>query len=298
MGNIGHKALILGGILAAASALAQSSRSPQASRSRGLLELQTHLLPPLPGVQLPASDLYPVLASKNILEREELAVALFERGHFPHRLRDLKPVTIQERGHEVTFWVMPDYLSLGSDKDNILMPLNFNNTLRLANSWGFVLPTRKMVDAIYDQATRTIWPKTFPPGPEMSSMERIKAHSDWIKGQRYLSPRQNVLTAGHKKDIVMSKRLYGREDRIAIYGWQNIRSGEPIQPLSIWHGDRYVDYSHGIRLVASWVVVDGSLMPLKQMLLDRRLAHLLSDEGTLDADRVLRNFPQSYARNL
>ncbi len=286
-------ALLLGSIIFAATLWGQST----SYKTPGLLSLQRNLLPEKPTMKLSATELFPTLLDKTVTEREELALAMLERGHFPDFLRDLKPVTIRERGHEVVYWVMPDYLAIGTNKDFMLMPLNFINTVRLANSWGFALPTRKMVDQIFDQAGRTIWPKTYPAGPEMNSMETIKNHSDWIKGQRYLYPKQNLLTAGHKKDIVMSRRLYGHTDRIAIYGWQNIRSGEPIQPLSIWHGDRYVDYSHGIRLVASWVIVDGKLMPLKQLLQDQRLASLLSDEGPIDVDRIMRSVPYSLAHN-
>jgi len=252
-------------------------------------ELQVLGLPQVPENKLGASELFEALAEKNDVEREEWIVSLLEAGHFPDFLRKLKPVHVHSRDHQITFWVMPDYLSLGSDDDYILVPLSWVNVRKLAQAWGFYLPTPRMVDAIYQQAERVIWPKTFPPGPEMNSIATIRAHNDWIAAQRYLYTDQSALTAGHKKDIVVSRRLYKMQDRIAIYGWQNIRDGEPIQPLSLWHGERYADYSHGIRMVAPWVLVDGELVPLPQVLNDSRLARSLSHEGPLDLNRIMRS---------
>ncbi len=253
-----------------------------------LQQLQVLNLPPSPESKLGASELLETLSSKNDVEREELIVSLLQAGHFPNFLRHLKPIRVEGRGHQISYWVMPDYLSIGSEDDFLLVPLNWINTRKLAQAWGFYIPTPRMVDTIYQQAERVIWPKTFRPGPEMGSMATIQAHNDWISAQRYLYGDQEVLTAGHKKDIVVSRRLYQQTDRIAIYGWQNIRDGEPIQPLSLWHGERYADYSHGIRLVARWVLVDGEIMPLSQVLADPKLAGLLSHEGTLDLERVMR----------
>ena len=253
----------------------------------GLFAMQTASLPPLPEVRLGASDVLKSLEEKPEIEREEALLSLLTAGHFPDFLRRLKSVQVEAHGHSLRFWVMPDYLSLGHDDDFMLVPLNWISVRRLAHVWGFFVPTPKMVDAIFASSARVIWPKTFPPGPEMSTLSTIVAHNQWIEGQRYLYADHSVLTAGHKKDIVVSRRLYHRKDKIAIYGWQNIWNGEPIQPLSLWHGERYADYSHGVRMVAPWVVVDGSMLPLDRVLRDPDLSRLLSDEGPVDLRRVM-----------
>lgn len=49
-------------------------------------------------------------------------------------------------------------------------------------------------------------------------------------------PDQNMkklaLLAGHKKDLVLTRRLVGRPDRVAIYDWHRL-DGRPIHPLSM-----------------------------------------------------------------
>jgi hypothetical protein len=288
--------LIAGSFWSLRKGLAQPDPLPRDPIDRGFAQAER-----LPGKienKLPGSDLVAVLAEKSPSEREELIYAILERGHFPDFLRNMRPVTIRERGHALTFWVMPDYVAIGSDEDYVLMPMNFITAKRLARTWGMALPTAKMVDAIYQQAERTVWPKTMSPGPKMGSMDYIEQHNNWILGQRYLYPDPTVLQAGHKKDIVLSRRLYTKPDRIAIYGWHNIRGGEPIQPLSTWHGERYVDYSHGVRMIGPWVQLDGQTLALRDVLRDDRLAGLLSSEGTLDIDRLLRDgAPYSLAHN-
>lgn len=283
-----------GSFMPAHIALAEAAPPPPALASAQLAGLP----PPLSSEQsLPLSALFPQLLDKSVIEREKIALELLEAGHFPSQLRQLKKVSVQSEKHELHFWVMPDYLALGNDAEAMLMPLSFVSARRLMEIWGFYLPTRKMVDLIYKEAALKIWPRTYPPSPAMNSMEFALDHSRWIEGQRYLFPEQNVLAAGHKKDVVLSSRLYQRSHRQAIYGWNNIRGGETIQPLSIWHGDQYVDYSHGLRLVAPWVLLDGKIFSLKELLADAELASLLSDEGPIDVDRLLRSAPRSIAHN-
>jgi hypothetical protein len=90
------------------------------------------------------------------------------------------------------------------------------------------------------------------------------------------------LTAGHKKDLVLTRRLWDLPGRVAIYGWHR-GAGTPIQPLSTVHGERYADYSHGVRLVSETLFVDGQPRSLSQVLAEPALAALLSDEGPLPA---------------
>jgi hypothetical protein len=56
----------------------------------------------------------------------------------------------------------------------------------------------------------------------------------------------------------------------------------PIQPLTIIHADRYLDYSHGVRLVSREVAVDGKAMDIGDVLKNRELCILLSDEGPME----------------
>jgi hypothetical protein len=89
-----------------------------------------------------------------------------------------------------------------------------------------------------------------------------------------------ALIAGDKKDLVLTNALRGAPGHIAIYGW-HLASGHPIQPLNLWHGTRYADYSHGVRLVSQTVFVNGAPARLLDALADAQLGPLLSDEGAL-----------------
>lgn len=247
-----------------------------------LSAFMTRTLPERPSVPGPGGHaLLDEYRDATIAKREEAVLEALNRGYFPDLLRSLKPVTIREKGHVLTFWVMPDYLSVGNNDDYVLMPLSFVSARRLLSSWGFLLPTPKMVDAIFHQAECVMWPRIFPPATDMVSVAWLEAHNDLIQSQRSFELDFTRLVAGHKKDIVLSQRLKSRGKKIAIYGWQNIRNGENIQPLSTWHGERYVDYSHGLRLVGAWAMLDGKFMLLKNIMADEQLSSLVSLEGPL-----------------
>ena len=82
--------------------------------------------------------------------------------------------------------------------------------------------------------------------------------------------------------MVLTNRLNQRPRRVAIYGWRKL-DGTPIQPLTTVHWDGYVDYSHGVRLVSRRMTVDGKERTVEEVLGDRRLCVLLSDEGPITA---------------
>ena len=52
----------------------------------------------------------------------------------------------------VTYEVAPDYLCVGSDEDYVRVPMTPMTAQAVADSFGCTLPTRKMVNDIYDQA--------------------------------------------------------------------------------------------------------------------------------------------------
>jgi hypothetical protein len=81
--------------------------------------------------------------------------------------------------------------------------------------------------------------------------------------------------------------------RLAIYGWHQ-SNGEPIQPLSTAHGLEYVDYSHGVRLVADVMLLNGRITSVHKVLTDARLSAVLSDEGPIT--NLQRYIPQQRDR--
>ena len=223
------------------------------------------------------------------LEREAREAAVLRellRGNIPGHLRRLVPVTVKAKAidgaeHTAVFEAMPDYLAIGSDADYVRMPMNPHTAQAFCDAFGFVLPTRKMVDDIWRQAVSKIVPQPLTEERE-SPLTFLRHHrliEEQIAGQ-YLGE----LRAGHKKDVVITNRLKERPSRLAIYGW-HFPSGQPIQPLTIVHVDWYVDYSHGIRPVKKTIKVDGADLPYQQVLQDPHLHPLLSDEGVIDPAR-------------
>lgn len=159
--------------------------------------------------------------------------------------------------------------------------MNLHTALAVASQMGFVLPTRKIVDAIYAQSAFHFSPEPMTPGPQMRSTEYYRAHNDKIDAQsRARGVLPGVLVSGHKKDLVISRGLIAHPEKLAIYGWHR-PNGQPIQPLSTLHGACYADYSHGLRLVSETAVVDGEPRSMYDILDDPDLAGIVSDEGPI-----------------
>jgi len=219
-------------------------------------------------------------------QREDAILDQLLHGNLPSFLRKLVPVKLHHRTESgkaltATIFAMPEYLAIGSDGDFLRIPMNLHTAVAVVDRFGFILPTRKMVDAIYGQSDCRFSPQPLPAGPRMTSTEYYQMHNSMIDQQA--SERRfpfGVLVSGHKKDVVVSNRLIARPGQIAIYGWHR-GIGDPIQPLSTVHGAGYADYSHGIRLVSRMAMVGGRLRPVSDILLDSSFAGVLSDEGTI-----------------
>ena len=218
--------------------------------------------------------------------REQAIFEEISKGNVPGFLRNLVPVELHcdpADGKQLTatIFVTPDYLAIGSDSDFLRIPMNLHTAVTIAERFGFVLPTRKMVDAIYLQSSYHLAPQPLPAGPQMRSTAYYWTHNQMIENQvRAIGARLGALVSGDKKDVVMSNRLATHVGRIAIYGWHR-GPDQPIQPLSTVHGANYADYSHGIRLVSQWALVNGRLRPLQELLQNPATATVFSDEGPI-----------------
>ena len=219
--------------------------------------------------------------------RDQAIVHAAKASHFPSFLRDLKPVHFTDGKDRVTVFVTPDYFAVGTNDRFVRIATGMREASAIAKMFNASLPTAKMVDAIYRQADKRLTPKHYKPDQTMVSSSKIFMHNDGIENRLSANDRGRLI-AGHKKDIVISKKLLQRSDRIAIYGWHRANF-KPIQPLSFWHSHDYVDYSHGIRLVSRKVFLNGKPADLAYVLKHPKLARLLSDEGPFDLNRVLDN---------
>lgn len=242
-------------------------------------------LPPRPADALAGSAVARLVRDLPAEAREQRLLDEYRRGNVPRWLRTLVPVTMTRRvaGREVTvtFHATPDYLAVGSDDDWFLTPLTPGAAQHLADLTGTSLPTPPMVDAIWRAAPARFGPDSIAPSAAMITVPVFERHNTLVRTRRDADPApRGALVAGHKKDVVLTARLDSLPDRVAIYGWHR-PDGRPIQPLYLGHGAGYADYSHGIRLVARPILIEGKPHDLLDVLRDPVLAAAVSDEGAM-----------------
>lgn len=218
--------------------------------------------------------------------REKSILDELIHGNLPNYLRDLVPVVVTNGSDTITYLVTLDYLSIGDDDDFVRMPMSPLTAQKIADKFDCSLPTRKMVKDIWKAAVNKLPVKTTTPDAKMISTQRFGEHNALIEAQMDSKDR-NELTAGHKKDIVLTNKLAPRNAgrRVAIYGWF-YSNGTVVQDLNPSdHDDMYVDYSHGVRLIANDVIVNGNPMRIQDVWKNPKLAALISDEGVLNFQR-------------
>ena len=216
-------------------------------------------------------------------KRDSLAVLEILGGNMPSFLKKFVPVQAQiidATGKKIraTYFVSPDYLSLGSDNDWCRVNITPLAAQKIADSFYCFLPTRKMVDDIYQAATVKLEP--VPMYAFRDSTITMYQHHLIIEGQRKL---RRGLIAGIQKDVVLSGKILQdkKPDRVAIYGWHK-PDGKPIQPLYTGHIFWWVDYSQAIRLVYRIIYVNGKPLNYIDVLKDPVLQRLLCNEDNCD----------------
>lgn len=225
-------------------------------------------------------------------ERENHIVQEILSGNIPDFMRtfyrfsyeiDLPPYTEGEAPHKhtVAFYALPDYLSVGSDSDFVRMPMGPLAAQRIADSLFCSLPTALLVDKIAAAAQCTIDPFPFRPLGNRNEQPIVFEDSNHaiqalFEAKGYL-PGQ--LVRGLKKDVILSHRISdtSRANHVTIYGW-HYPDGSFIQPVTNVHTNRYVDYSHGIRLLYRMIEVDGAAYDIQDLLQDERMFQVVSDE--------------------
>ncbi len=252
-------------------------------------EIQIRLsFPPRPEDAPDGESFITSLANADENRVQQAALRELTRGNIPDSLRQLSRIdfyspTRSGLQKKVTIWATWDYLSIGSDINSVRMALSPITAQLVADHVGALLPTPKLVDILYQHAQTQLPPRPITPSAWMVRPIEFLRHDATIDEQ-LSSPTNSTLSlrliAGHKKDIVLSNVLEEKPHRLAIYGWHTVE-GKPIQPLSTYHGDWYADYSHGTRLIAKKMLIDGNVHEMETVLKDEELAPLLSDEGPL-----------------
>jgi hypothetical protein len=228
-------------------------------------------------------------------QREEIIFKEIKSGNVPNFLRKFKEIK-QNSGDDtetiktvITYFVLPDYFAIGSDDDFFYVPMTPILAQKVANLIKCSLPTKKMVDTIYKNASIKLAPKPIPPTKAMTTVPVFIAHNDTLNLQLkpyLISHNKGELTAGNKKDIIISNKIYTEKTpKVVIYGWHKL-NGLAIQPVYNKHTNLWADYSHGIRFVAKKVtiILNGKKRKttIEKVLNDQTNYYLLSDEGIIE----------------
>ena len=217
---------------------------------------------------------------------DSMAVEQIVSGNYPSHVFRWVTIHTQIQVDSVTtlrasYQVTSDYLSVGTDADWSRVPLTAMAAQQLADSFQCFLPTRKIVDDIYQAAQVKLAP--MPMFAFRDSPVTMYQHHLIIEGLR--NGRKGLI-AGIKKDVVIAALLTrsAKPNRIAIYGWHQL-NGKPIQPLYAGHVNWYVDYSHGVRLVKRTIQINGRPYDYIQVMQDPLLRKLICDEADCDVYR-------------
>lgn len=213
------------------------------------------------------------------------------------------PMQPIDAGDGVIFYAAADYFAIGEPEDYVLVPLDPPTAETICRLKGWTMPTKKMVDLIFEQADCKLYAIAGGAGPwgppydsSMMSVERFAAHSERVQAQlAEVEKPAAALLAGHKKDLVLSNAIEGHAGRLAYYGWFR-EDGSPIQGPYVGvtqHAATYYDYSHGFRAVLETCRVDGVETPIDEVLQGERHAALCGIDsigGKVEPLRVL-SFP-------
>lgn len=220
-------------------------------------------------------------------ERQYAALQEILAGNMPEGLQiPAILIVVNDHGDSLQLPVTRDYLAIGSDTDFVRIPLSLPSAKAIAKHFNVMIPTPTLADAIYDQAAIQLKPQPMHPGDEMRSNAYYFRHNELINEQAGIIQFPKGLVAGHKKDMVLSTRMQLQPGKVPIYGW-HLRPGEPIQPLSLVHGESYEDYSHGLRLISSVACLDGNSVKVEELFKDSAWEASLSGESGIDAHLLL-----------
>lgn len=251
--------------------------------------------------------------------------ALFEQivaGNIPSFLRRMKNIKMRLKDrdnveHDVEYSVMPDYLAVGSDTDFVTVPLDGVTAQWVADTFGCMLPTAKMVWDIHGQAAvqQKVRPRPYAAladkearksvpeaerakydGKDQASTWAYVEYSDAMRAAieaklQELGLNRQALVSGYKKDVVIGKALETDASKLIFFGgWLRWKAKdgsmrEILQGAAGGYGQqgphhaRFADYSHGIRLVSHRVVIDGAERSMFEVLADPVLGRMLAHDA-------------------
>ena len=250
--------------------------------------------------------------------RENAIIAQLVSGNMPDSLLTWIKIDLAYKTLTGSVQVLPDYLAVGSDGDYVHVPLDPVSAQLVADKLDAILPTARICHAIYKQTPeknrinaieRDYWQdkqalrRTAKPGRTQVSSAAYLEHSEAIQARmKSEGISLGELVAGHKKDVVISRRLLSDVNKIAFHGFYDSK-GYPHEPCYenpdrapkpscdkesavLAHHRRFSDYSQGVRLVHPWMVVNGERRKVAEVLANKDLSLLISNEGPIVPPRI------------
>lgn len=245
-----------------------------------------------PTATLAGSDFMRRADTTSFWALEDLIVETVTAGQVPDALRHFRKITfttpvvdsveILRKKHKVEMWVLPDYVAIGTNDDFVRMPMGPLAAQRIADALDCTLPTPFLVDRIAEASEGHVDIFPFRPLGNRNSQPIVFQDSNNAINAQFKAYGYHFgqLISGLKKDIVLTYKimtLTEYERNVAIYGWHH-PDGRAQQPLFVRHGNFYVDYSHGVRLIYNKVKIDGMEYNIREILQSPELYRLLSDE--------------------
>lgn len=245
-----------------------------------------------PAATLAGSDFMRCADTTAFWTLEDIIVETVTAGQVPDALRHFRKITfttpvvdsveILRKKHKVEMWVLPDYVAIGTNDDFVRMPMGPLAAQRIADALDCTLPTPFLVDRIAEASEGHVDIFPFRPLGNRNSQPIVFQDSNNAINAQFKAYGYEFgqFISGLKKDIVMTYKimtLTEYERNVAIYGWHH-PDGRAQQPLFVRHGNFYVDYSHGVRLIYNKVKIDGVEYNIREILQSPELYRLLSDE--------------------
>ena len=245
-----------------------------------------------PAATLAGSDFMRRADTTSFWALEDIIVETVTAGQVPDALRHFRKITfttpvvdsveILRKKHKVEMWVLPDYVAIGTNDDFVRMPMGPLAAQRIADALDCTLPTPFLVDRIAEASEGHVDIFPFRPLGNRNSQPIVFQDSNNAINAQFKAYGYEFgqFISGLKKDIVLTYKimtLTEYERNVAIYGWHH-PDGRAQQPLFVRHGNFYVDYSHGVRLIYNKVKIDGVEYNIREILQSPELYRLLSDE--------------------
>ena len=251
-----------------------------------------------------AQDFIQEYSRKGHTAWEAAALSLFRQGELT--LWPWVDLPLSDRTDTLILRVQSDVLAVGTPEDYIRLPMTPNAAQGIANliPGGALLTTPLIEYRIWQQAQHKLPPTDMAPNRGIN-LEQFREHSALIDNQ--LAARgatSGQLITGHKKGVVIAN--FYKPGKVLICCWFRpppaadvfddrraigTPGRQPVQPKSNIHGDFYFDYSHGIRLVHPFAVLNGQEIPTAQVYQHPVYSNLVSDDGPLRVLRYPTNVP-------